>query len=218
MWQTIKSWFKKIFTEEVPPEVVQQVQEEAKTTESPESILRNVHLREDIKVDAVRDYAETINRYCQQLKKDIAEPATEKQQAIATRLKQVVTHGLELKNILGQIEEHLLRPTIEALKKVETHKPELKHLLQQAEEDQQVVIDADAALTRVIDFDTLLNPEHNPNVEQELKHESKRRELMHAIDHLMIQLNTLADPRKSIEARLKRHHPLQKAKELLHIE
>ena len=173
----IKSWFVKEEPTEEEKKNLEENQEEFSATK-----LENQELLQildsakidinDLALDKIESEAETISSYCKGLIKDLSlhqDYKNEKEKlenvikAIGGKIKVINNHGLELKNLLANLEDHYYVPIIGILKKLneKANKDEIQKLIDKLDKDLQLVKELDITLTKVVGYNDLFNPDKN---------------------------------------------------------
>src|SRR3989344_5936834 len=228
----IKSWFVKEEPTEEEKKNLEENQEEFSATK-----LENQELLQildsakidinDLALDKIESEAETISSYCKGLIKDLSlhqDYKNEKEKlenvikAIGGKIKVINNHGLELKNLLANLEDHYYNPIIDVLKQIgeKSKKEDIQKLVWVVEGDLNLVKELDTYLTKVIGYNDLFNPDKNPQYKEEIEKEAMKRaihgDLNNLINHI---LNTVVNKSLGIKAKIQKESPLDKAKELI---
>ncbi len=149
--------------------------------------------KEALALHKVLSEAETINSYLKSVIKEISfyennihdkEKRTLAANGISAKMKHVVIHGFELKNLLGIIEEQYYDILINSLK----DKPELSNTTDELENDKAKVIDLESELAKLVIYDSKLNSEKNPEYLNAVDEEVKNRNLLNDINNLISKL------------------------------
>lgn len=178
-------------------------------------------------LDRIENEADTVANYVKGLIKDLGtynDFKDDKQKmevavrGIGGKIKQIAIHGLELKNLLANLEDHYYEPAIETLKKVneKVNKEEIAKLIENTENDLKLAQELDSQITKVVGYDGLFNPDKNSKYKEEIDKEAIKRivhgDLQALLDKL---LNLIVNRSLGIKSKIEKENPLEKAKKFL---
>ncbi|MFA4887554.1 MAG: hypothetical protein WC595_05040 [Candidatus Nanoarchaeia archaeon] len=165
--------------------------------------------REDLRLAEIERLTITITTYINNTIKQIGrylaakdEKKIELEKTVVTLIKTTTISALELKNLLGHLETHYYAPVLAYLEKKEKEAaPKKEHL----QKDLEKIKDADAHLMKYIGYETLFNPEKNPNASQELKKEAEA-DLQDNLRTIHDALNILFDKKEGVLTKIHKHN------------
>ncbi len=191
-------------------------------------ILNSVKINnEDLALDRIESEADTITNYVKGLIKNLSnyndfkndkDRIEESVRGIAGKIKQVAIHGLELKNLLANLEDHYYKLVIETLKKAneKAKNEDLDNLIKTLEEDLRLVQDLDAQLTKVAGYDGLFNPDKNTGYKEEIEKEAAKRIVHGDLNDLLDRLlNTVVNKSIGVKNKIENSNPLEEAKKFV---
>ena len=178
----------------------------------------------DFALEKIQGEAETISSYVKGLIKDLVlhqdfKNEKDKQEqiinSIGKKIKLINNHGMELKNLLANLEDHYYNPLINTLKKVneKAKKDEIKKLVDNLELDLNLVKILDTNITKVIGYNELFNPEKNPDHKDEIEREAVKRVVHGDLNELLNKILTaIVDRSIGIKAKIEKVNYIETAK------
>ncbi len=141
---------------------------------------------DSLALEKIQSEAETLNSYAKMLIKDISNYQDFKDEkdkveaaikGIAGKIKVINNHGLELKNLLANLENHYYSILIKGFKKLyeKTENDDVQKVINDIEKDLQIIKNLDTKITKVIGYNELFNPEKNPEYKKEIEKEAVKR-------------------------------------------
>ena len=191
-------------------------------------ILNSVNINiENLALDKIQSESEAISSYVKGLIKDLSthqdfkDEKEKREQAINSigkKIKLINQHGLELKNLLANLEDHYYVPVISSIKKVkEKIKNEnLQKLINDLEYDLGLVALLDSHVTKVIGYDELFNPYKNPKFKDEIEKEAEKRVINGDLNDLLSKILTAVTDRSiSVKSKIEKVNPIEMTKSLI---
>ncbi|MBI2148445.1 hypothetical protein HYU23_02100 [Candidatus Woesearchaeota archaeon] len=140
----------------------------------------------DFALEKIQSEAETIHTYVKGLVKDLnsyQDFKNEKEKiehvikSIGSKIKLITNHGLELKNLIANLENHYYEPLIDNIRKVneKAKKEEIKNLISDLEHDKNLMKTLDTQITKVVGYNELFNPDKNPKFKEDIEKEATKR-------------------------------------------
>ena len=191
-------------------------------------ILDSIDLdKEKLALDKIQSEAETINSYTKLLIKDLSlhqDYFNEKDKldqvikGISGKIKVITNHGLELKNLLGNLEGHYYDNLLEGLKKVyeKTKNEQIEKLILDLEKDLELIKTLDTQLTKVIGYNELFNPEKNPKYKEAIEKEATKRIVHGDLNDLLTRiLNAVTNRSIGAKSKIEKFDYVKIAKDLV---
>ena len=163
------------------------------------TILNSIHIdKEVLAFDRIVIETKELNSILKDLMYSINSYENKKElnDEISLKIKNATMHGLELKNLLGILEEQYYNLLINNLKKM---KKDVKSLISNLESDKNRFIDLETELAKLVVYDYRLNSERNLNYEHEIKEEIKNNDLRNDIEKLNEMLIIIPELGEKIE-------------------
>ncbi|MBS3174381.1 hypothetical protein J4440_00700 [Candidatus Woesearchaeota archaeon] len=163
------------------------------------TILNSIHIdKEVLAFDRIVIETKELNSILKDLMYSINSYENKKElnDEISLKIKNATMHGLELKNLLGILEEQYYNLLINNLKKM---KKDVKSLIGNLESDKNRFIDLETELAKLVVYDYRLNSERNLNYEHEIKEEIKNNDLRNDIEKLNEMLIIIPELGEKIE-------------------
>lgn len=237
-WDKVKKLFRR---EQVSVEDIKKLtgeaSEEKEETSVVEHTTNNTELSELLNsisinleylaLDRLQSESETISSYVKALLKDLSAYQDFKNEknkvedairGIGGKIRVIAVHCLELKNLLGNLEEHYYNPILDVLKKVneKLNKEEMTKLISKIEADLDLVKELDAQITRIGGYDALFNSAKNPQYKDEIEKEVTKRmihgELNGLLDTILV---ATTDRYLGLKNKIEKSNPLEYAKKFL---
>lgn len=191
-------------------------------------ILNEINInKEELALDKIQGEAETINTYVKGLIKDLTvhqdfkhdkEKTEQVIKSIGSKIKLITNHGLELKNLLANLEDHYYRPLIDQIKKLneKLNKEEVQKIINDLENDLNLVRILDTQMTKVIGYNELFNQDKNLKYKEEIEKEAVKRVVHGDLNELTGKiLATITDRSISIKSKIEKLDYITKIKEII---
>lgn len=186
----------------------------------------NINL-EDLALDKMQSESEAINSYVKGLLKDLSnhqdfKKEKEKQEqainSIGKKIKMINQHGLELKNLLANLEDHYYVVVLDTIKKVndKAKNEQIQKLIDDLEHDLGLVALLDSHITKVIGYNELFNPENNQKFKEDIEKEAAQRVIHGDLNELLSKILTAVTDRTiSIKSKIEKYNPIEITKSLI---
>ena len=133
--------------------------------------------------------------------------------SISTKIKHIIVHGLELKNLLGIIEDQYYNYLIENLEKISK---DLSEILEKLKNDRKLIQDTETELGKLVVYDYKLNSERNVNFKEEINEAIKSSTLKEDINNLINNIyEVITNKELSLRSKIEKQDILEDVKKLL---
>jgi hypothetical protein len=229
LFSKLKEMFKKKSSEQKEEPKIEGIKNEVVQEESDFSLLlENLKIDKDnLALDRLLSIGETINAYSRGLIKNIsvykeskADPSMmqEMQHSISGKVRLITVNALELKNLVGNLEDHYYSPILNGLTQIEEKKSkkEIKEIFEENKKDMESMKRLDSELTKIIGYDELFNHNKNPKFKDEIDKEIEKRLFHNDLNNLIKTIVELITNRaNSLVVKIEREDIHAKVRKLL---